>query len=309
MNRCPISYEEISKGLYSDNGLKKLNIRLKDLKQLNFTKEELLEEAALRSDKISINGVQPKISATLSVAESTFKFVDKKGIYIIKPQQAVYPNIPENEDLTMRLAQKAGIDVPMHGLVYDKTLTLHYFVRRFDRPGPNVKYHVEDFAQLSGKNRNTKYDSSMEQVAALIEKYCTFPAIEKVKLFRLTIFNYLTGNEDMHLKNYSILIKDDIVSLSPAYDLLNTTIALKKAKEETALPIKGKKNNLTRKDLVVYFGKERLQLNDQTITIVLNEMEDSISEWEQEISISFLSKESKEAYIYLLEKRKLVLGL
>ena len=79
-------------------------------------------------------------------------------------------------------------------MLYDKTLTLHYFIKRFDRTKPNVKYHVEDFAQLSGKNRNTKYDSSMEQVATLVEKYCTFPAIEKVKLFRLTLFNFLTGS-------------------------------------------------------------------------------------------------------------------
>lgn len=307
MNKCPLSYEEIADGLYSDKGLKKLDIRLKSLKQLDFTAEELLKEAAARSDKISLDGVQPKLSAALSVADSTFKLVDKNGIYIIKPQQMVYSHIPENEDLTMRLAQKTRIDVPLHGLLYDKTLTLHYFIKRFDRTKPNVKYHVEDFAQLSGKNRNTKYDSSMEQVSTLIEKYCTFPAIEKVKLFRLTLFNFLTGNEDSHLKNYSIIIKNDITSLSPAYDLLNTTIALKKAKEEIALPIKGKKRNLTRNDLVDYFGKERLLLNDQTISLVLNELKEIIPAWKEEIAISFLSKEAKEAYTNLLEKRSIIL--
>src|SRR5665647_993202 len=109
MNRCPLSYEEIADGIYSDKGLKKLNIRLKSLKQLDFTSEELLEEAAARSDKISLDGVQPKLSAALSVADSTFKLVDKNGIYIIKPQQMVYPHIPENEDLTMRLAQKLSL--------------------------------------------------------------------------------------------------------------------------------------------------------------------------------------------------------
>ncbi|MDR3610638.1 MAG: HipA domain-containing protein [Ignavibacteriaceae bacterium] len=201
------------------------------------------------------------------------------------------------------------MDVPLHGLLYDKTLTLHYFIRRFDRPKPNVKYHVEDFAQLSGKNRNTKYDSSMEQVSSLIKKYCTFPAIEKVKLFRLTLFNFLTGNEDMHLKNYSVITKNDITSLSSAYDWLNTTITLKKAKEEIALPINGKKNNLTRNDLVVYFGKERLLLNDQTILSVLNELKEIIPEWKKEIAISFLSKKSKEAYTDLLKKRSIILCL
>ena len=309
MNRCPISYEEITTGLYSRNGLKKLNARLNSLKPLDFTKEELLEEAAARSDKISINGVQPKLSATLSVSDSAFRFVEMNGIFIIKPQQAVHSNVPENEDLTMRLAEKAQIEVPLHGLIYDKAGALHYFIRRFDRPRPKVKYPVEDFAQLSGKNRNTKYDSSMEQVSMLVDKYCSFPAIEKVKLFRLTLFNYLTGNEDMHLKNFSVITKDDITSLSPGYDLLNSTIILKKAKEEIALPLRGKKNNLTRKDLVDYFGQERLKLNDQIIEKVLTDIATVIPAWKQEIEVSFLSMESKKAYIDLIEKRRVKLGL
>ncbi|MBI5726885.1 MAG: HipA domain-containing protein [Ignavibacteriales bacterium] len=303
MNRCPLTYEEISGGLYSRNGIKQLNSRLSTLLPLDFTKEELLEEAAARSGKISLEGVQPKLSAVLSITGSSFALTDTSGKFIIKPQQALYSALPENEDLTMRLAGIAGIEVPQHGLIYDKTGTLHYFVKRFDRIKKNQKYAVEDFAQLSGKNRNTKYDSSMEKVAGLVEKYCSFPMIEKIKLFKLTLFNFLTGNEDMHLKNYSLITKDDITSLTPAYDLLNTTIAVKNAAEEIALPLRGRKRNLNRKDLVNYFASERMGLNDRTIEIVLKQLLEAIPSWEKEIEISFLSDKLKEDYSSLLRRR------
>ncbi len=303
MNRCPLTYEELPEGLYSKTGIRKLNVRLSTLLPLNFTKEELLEEAAARSGKISIEGVQPKLSAILSISDSSFLLCDVNGKYILKPQQNLYNELPENEDLTMRLAVIAGLEVPQHGLIYDKTGTLHYFIKRFDRINKNGKYSVEDFAQLSGKNRNTKYDSSMEKVAGIVEKYCTFPIIEKVKLFKLTLFNFLIGNEDMHLKNYSLITKDEITSLSPVYDLLNTTIVLKNAAEEIALPIGGKKNNLSRKDLVNYWGNERLGLNKRTIENVTNELEKVIPIWEQEIKISFLSEKMKDIYLSLLRKR------
>lgn len=309
MNRCPLTYEEISEGLYSTDGIRKLTARLVTLLPLEFTKEELLEEAAARSGKISLQGVQPKLSAILSVPGSTFLLTDINGKYIIKPQQTLYAELPENEDLTMRLAGIADIEVPQHGLIYDKTGTLHYFIKRFDRIKKNQKYSVEDFAQLSEKNRNTKYDSSMEKVAGIIEKYCSFPVVEKVKLFKLTLFNFLTGNEDMHLKNYSIITKDDIITLSPAYDLLNTTILAKTTTEEIALPLRGRKSKLTRKDLVNYFAAERLGLNVRTIEIILAELTDAISLWKKEIEISFLSEKMKEDYLSLLQKRLAIIGL
>ncbi len=309
MSRCPLTYEVIPDGYYSLQGLRRLNSRLTTLQPLAFTKEELLEEAAERSAKISLEGVQPKVSAVLSVPESAFMLTDVNGKFIIKPQQPVYNALPENEDLTMRLAGIAGIEVPQHGLIYDKTGSLHYFIKRFDRSGKSEKFAVEDFAQLSGKTRNTKYDSSMEKVAGIIEKYCTFPMIEKVKLFTITLFNYLTGNEDMHLKNFSLITKNNITSLTPAYDLLNTTIVMKHASEEIALPISGRKRNLSRKDFINYFAVERLGLNDRTIDSVISTLMRAIPVWEGEIAISFLSDGMKEDYTSLLHSRRNILGL
>jgi serine/threonine-protein kinase HipA len=302
MNRCPISYEPCE-GRYSDKGLKLLSRQLTDLKELPFTARELRQEAAARAGKMSIQGVQPKLSARLLIKEQRFDVVDLGGRYILKPQVDGYLEVPENEDLTMRLAGLAGIEVPLHGLLYGIDGAMTYFVKRFDRTGRNHKLHVEDFAQLSGQTRDTKYRSSMEQVAGLIEAYCTFPALEKLKLFRLTMFCFLTGNEDMHLKNFSIIRKNDVISLSPAYDQLNTTIAVSRPEEEFALPLNGKKNRLNRQDLVDYFGRRRLGLTDRLLDKMLKDFLSVRTSWEALIGISFLSPNMKEKYVQILSER------
>lgn len=202
---------------------------------------ELREEALARVGKMSIQGVQPKLSAKLKIKNNCFEIVDQGGHFILKPQNEYYPELPENEALTMSLAAHIGIEIPAHGLVYSKDGSMTYFIKRFDRTGHN-KLAVEDFAQLSQHDRATKYNSSMEKVAKIIAQYCSFPKIEWVNLFKLTLFNFLIGNEDMHLKNFSLITRGPKVSLSPAYDLLNTTIAQRHAQEEIALPINGKKD-------------------------------------------------------------------
>ena len=302
MNRCPITYQTCD-GRYSAKGVRLLSRSLTELKELPFSAQELRREAAARSDKISIQGVQPKLSARLNIKKQQFELCDRNGRYILKPQIAEYREVPENEDLTMRLASLAGIEVPLHGLLYGRNKELTYFIRRFDRVGRKSKIHVEDFAQLAELSRDTKYRSSMEKVAALIEKYCTFPAVEKVKLFRLTLFCFLVGNEDMHLKNFSIIYKDDVIALSPAYDLLNTTIVLPKPEEELALPLNGKKNRLRQHDLIDYFGRDRLQLTDRIINKMLMELKQLRKPWKALLKISFLSNIMKEKYVGVLDNR------
>ena len=142
----------------------------------------------------------------------------------------------------------------------------------------------------------------------LIDDFCTFPSIEKAKLFNLVLFNFLVGNEDMHLKNYSIIISNGKVELSPAYDLLNSTIVLKGDTEEIALSLKGKKSNLNRNILIDYFGRERCNLTDKIIERFLKKIQKEIPAWFNLIDISFLSGEMKEKYKNLLYKRIDILG-
>lgn len=303
MNRCPITYEE-SENRYSKKGLKLLSRNLNNLSDLNYSKEELLHQAAMRAPKLSIQGVQPKLSAALNVSESKFEIVDKKGQYILKPPHEIYNEAPQNEDLTMRLSETVGFNMPLHGLIYGKDNSLTYFVKRFDRTGRNKKIAVEDFAQLSGASRDTKYNSSMEKVVKIVDQFCTFPAIEKAKLFELTLFNFLTGNEDMHLKNFSLIRNENKIEFTPFYDLVNTTLLLKRAEEEIALPIKGKKNNLNKNDIVEYFGKEVCGINNKVINKSIEKFSASFVEWNNLIEICFLSKIEKEKYRSLLMSRK-----
>ncbi|MCX6224105.1 MAG: HipA domain-containing protein [Bacteroidia bacterium] len=308
MNRCPITYEPCGEHLYSQKGLKLLSPVLKDLALLKYTAEELRSEAMVRASKMSIQGVQPKLSAVLNIKNGSLDVVDKNGRYILKPQHHIFPELPQNEDLTMRLASTIGIEVPLHGMVYAKDHSLTYFIRRFDRKGQKDKVPIEDFAQLAGMSRDTKYNYSMEKLVGLIDDFCTFPAVEKAKLFKRVIFNYLVGNEDMHLKNYSVIVQANKVEFSPAYDLLNSTIVLKGDIEEIALPVKGKKSNLNEDVLINYFGKERCGLTDKVIEKNLEEIKSKLPQWFVLIDISFLSSGVKEKYRLLLHKRLKVMG-
>lgn len=309
MNICPITYQPSDDARYSNKGLKLLSRNLVHLNDLALTQDDQLREAAVRSAKMSIQGVQPKLSARLNVKDGIFDIVDRGGEYILKPQNSFYPELPENESLTMKLAEMVDIEVPLSGMIYSLDKKLTYFIKRFDRYGKSKKLSVEDFAQLSGKSRETKYDYSMEKVVNLIDIYCTFPAIEKVKLFRLTIFNFLIGNEDMHLKNFSIITRDNKIELSPAYDLLNTTIVLPNEPEEIALPLAGKKRNLNSNILIDYFGKDRLNLNNRIISQVIDKIKSAFDNWEVLIKISFLTPPMKEKYLNLLKTRKERIGL
>jgi serine/threonine-protein kinase HipA len=309
MNLCPITYTPCGENRYSEAGLRILNAGLTTLKVFEYTAEEQRIEAFNRAAKMSIQGVQPKLSAVLSVKNGKFILVDKGGRYILKPQHQYYTQLPENEDLTMRLAGTIGLEIPVHGLLWSKDETLTYFIRRFDRKGQNDKVPVEDFAQLAGLSRDTKYDYSMEKIVKLIDDYCTFPAIEKIKLFKLVIFNYLTGNEDSHLKNFSIITDDNLVKLSPCYDLVNSTIELKQQDEEIALSLKGKKKHLTRNILVDYFGVERCGLTEKSIEKVLDTISKAIPKWKTLIAISFLSKEMQGKYLDLLDSRLALMNL
>lgn len=302
MNRCPITYENCGEDKYSKRGLELLSKSLSTLNDFPYTPKEQQQLALQFADKISIQGVQPKLSVALNIKKESFEVVEQNGTYILKPPHDIYEEVPQNEDLTMKLAALAGIKTPIHGMIYNIDGSFTYFIKRFDRLSKNQKVATEDFAQLLNLSRDTKYDSSMEKMIPVIEKHCTFPNKEKLKLFRMVIFNFLTGNEDMHIKNFSLIRKNDLVELSPAYDLLNTSI-LMKTKEEIALPLRGKKSNLHRDDLLTYFGSERLGLSDTLIQKELNGFERAIQMWPELIRDSFLSPGMQKRYLEMISAR------
>lgn len=198
-----------------------------------------------RSDRISLSGVQDKISVKLE--RGTLVPTERDGEYLLKPVLSTpglsYQNdIPANEHLTMQIAgQIAGIAVPPNGLVFFPDGSPAYVVKRFDRDAvTGQKLSQEDFCQLSGRSRETygrnfKYEGSYEELGQQLERYCPSYVVEIEKLFLLIVFNYAAGNGDAHFKNFSLVptpLGDHV--LSPAYDLVNTRLHLP---QESALAL------------------------------------------------------------------------
>lgn len=308
MNRCPITYELCGSALYSEKGLKHLSRNLKTLLKFPYTAKEQIELATHLATKISIQGVQPKLSVRLDTPRGVFCPVEKGGTYILKPPHQIYEELPQNEDLTMKLADVVEIETAFHGLIFNVDDSLTYFIKRFDRISRNHKVSVEDFSQLLGYERDTKYESSMEKLIPLIHEHCTFPLLEKAKLFRRILFSFLVGNEDMHLKNFSLIRRKNMVELSPAYDLINSSIVLK-SPQEIALPLRGKKSKLSRADLIDYFGIERLMLPTVIMDQELSVFSNAFPSWEALITNSFLSQKLQGRYLALLKERKNRLAL
>ncbi len=199
--------------------------------------------------KMSISGVQPKLSVRLADKdnEPRLEVTGEGGQYILKPQVQAFANLPENEDLCMTFAQDLGIDVPPHCLVHLKDKSLAYVVKRFDREGRR-KIHQEDFAQILEKK--DKYNGSVEEIGRKLKEASEVPGLDVQLFFERVIFNFLIGNGDAHMKNYSVIYNEEgLVRLAPAYDLVCSRIVIPEEADESALTIKGKKSRLKRKDM------------------------------------------------------------
>ena len=203
---------------------------------LDFDKEKFMSYRLELSDRMSISGVQDKIS--LKVENGRLIPTAENGEYILKPAPVKNMgfmfelDIPANEQLTMQIASQVfGISTAACGLVEFSSGEYAYITRRFDRRN-NVKLQQEDFCQLSNRTpethgKNFKYDGSYEETGQILKKYCNAYRVEIVKLYKIIIFNYIFSNGDAHMKNFSLIESEygDYI-LSPAYDLLSTSIHL-----------------------------------------------------------------------------------
>jgi len=266
-----------------------------------------IEELAIDSLKrrISLPGVQPKLSLDFikeSERKTRLTIVDLWGRFILKPPFAEYPEMPELEDLTMHLAEHLKIKTAEHTLIRLKSGELAYLSKRFDRIKKN-KLHVEDMAQLTETLAENKYRGSMEKIGKIILKFSDYPGIDVIRFFELTLFSFLTGNSDMHLKNFSLMRnEEDEIILSPAYDLLATKLLLPNDTEEVALTLNGKKNNLSRKDFDSF--AENLKINSSALKRIYERFEQNFDEHYEIINKSFLTSQMKEKYIDLLKERR-----
>jgi serine/threonine-protein kinase HipA len=261
------------------------------LPTLNVNTQELYALAAKMAGKMSISGVQEKVSLKLSKDKASLAVAASGGRYILKPEPNRFSGLPQIEHLTMRLATLTSIEIPPVGLIRLSDDSLAYVIKRFDRLDDGKKLQVEDFCQLSEKPIRDKYDGSAELCVRLLRKYASEPLIEVWKLYRLLLFAWWTGNSDLHLKNISILTTTDGVRrLSPAYDLVCTRIFLPDD-DRLAIPIGGRDKNFTRRRWLEF--AEYCAIPEKAAVRLLSEQIEALSPAKTLIGDSFVRDEAK----------------
>ncbi len=271
---------------------------------MEYRREDLDDLAAqVIQSQTALTGVQPKLSLNLNKHEGTNRLtiVGLWGDFIFKPQSDDYPELPENEDLTMHLAEAARIKVVPHSLIRLADGSLGYITRRIDRTRKGEKIDMEDMCQLTLHPTEYKYKSSYEQIAKAIATYSTTPKLDLVNYMQILLFSYITGNNDMHLKNFSLYRPQKFYQLAPAYDLLNVAVANPKDKEELALTMNGKKTRLKRQDFLK--ASSTMGIEERVTLQLIENMLKAYPTWKELIEMSFLSDDMKEAYLELLNTR------
>ena len=267
--------------------------------QLPYSRANINELAReVIQNKTTLTGVQPKLSMDLNRGgrdePDRLTIVGLWGRYILKPKSDSFPWLPEDEDLTMHLAEIAKIQVVPHALIRFSDGELTYITRRIDRDNDGRKYLMEDACQLSQRLADDKYKSSYENIAKLIRQFSSMSQLDLVNYWEVVVFSWVTGNSDMHLKNFSLLSRvPGLYTLAPAYDLLNVHLLFDDP-EELALTLNGRKRKITRQNFVN--AMKTSGVDDKVITNILQRFQKVQPRWNAFIDQSFLPADMREQY-------------
>ena len=265
-----------------------------------------LAKSVIRT-QTTVPGVQAKLSMDIQRVEHTTRFtiVGLQGRFILKPQTEQYAELPENEDLTMHLAEQAEIVVVPHCLARFADDRLVYLSKRIDRTPKGEKVPMEDLCQLSEQLTEYKYRGSYEQISKVINRLSSAPMLDVVNFWQVVLFSWLTGNSDMHLKNFSLYAPKGNHVLSPAYDLVNTLVVMPSDPEELALNLNGKKRKISWRDWSAAMTRsgvlEKVQENMRKRFVAV------LPQWEETIRNSFLSAEMQNQYLTIVRVRMAML--
>ncbi|WP_417858790.1 HipA domain-containing protein [Xanthomarina gelatinilytica] len=263
------------------------------------------------AQRVIVTGVQPKLSLGFTIGEEKNRLTivgALNGKYILKPPFELYPQMPEIEALSMLLSQACGIATVPFLLIPMKSGELAYLTRRIDRTAKDEKYPMEDACQFTERLTEHKYLGSYEQIAKGIITYAQNPLLEVVKFYQQVIVSFLIGNNDMHLKNFSLIaFKDNQYQLAPAYDMVAVKLVIPDDPEELALNLNGKKRKLKRNDFNEAMTKAHIP--EKAIENLWNRIEKGMLNWQEIISGSFISNGSKETLLELIRIRANQVGL
>ena len=312
MSRCLYCYKELKEGQKDFHpACARKFFGTKDAPQLPYVRSQIkdLAKEVVRS-QTTLTGVQAKLSLDLNKGRQDesdrLTIVGLWGKYILKPQTDVYRSLPELEDLTMHLAEAAKICVVPHSLIRFADGELCYITRRIDRNKDGSKVPMEDMCQLSQRLTEYKYKGSYEQIAKLINKYSTTPKLDLINFWEVVVFSWITGNSDMHLKNFSLynIAKGEHV-LTPAYDMLSTTLVMPEDTEELALTLNGKKRKITKNDFIKSITGSGIE--EKVIENIAKKFSHTVTKWFELIDNSFLPKNMQKQYKNLILRRLILL--
>lgn len=280
--------------------------------ELPYTRDNIKDLAReIVTASTTITGVQAKLSLDISRGTKgetqRFTIVGLWGRFILKPQTDRFANLPENEDLVMHLAEAAGIKTVPHSLIRFADGELCYITRRVDRGKKGEKIAMEDMCQLSERLTEDKYKGSYERIAKLVHKYSSGSLLDVINFWEVVVFSWLTGNADMHLKNFSLFRPIGNYVLTPAYDLLSTAIVMPDDDEELALTLNGKKKKINRQD----FEKAMLGsgMDAKSIDNLFKKFARVLPKWSEIIRQSFLPKNQQNQLQELIERMATRIGI
>lgn len=314
-NKCLCCYKELKKGEtgYHASCAHKL-FGNKQAPILPYTRDNI-DKLALEvlKSSTSVTGVQAKLSLDINRGGKNepdrLTIVGLWGNYILKPQSPKFTAMPELEDLTMKMAEAAKIETAAHSLIRMADGELAYITRRMDRNSDGSKRSMLDMCQLSNRLTEHKYRGAYTQLADIIRNYSSTPMLDIQRFWEIVIFSWITGNSDMHCKNFSLLDREGIgYTLSPAYDLLAVALTGIDDKDELAMPLTGYGVDDTQYiagcDRISFIEAMEISGIESNVgNKLINRLIKNQARWLELIDNSFLSDSLKNTYKKLIGER------
>ena len=310
MSKCLYCYQELENGQmdYHPACARKF-FGSKTAPILPYSRENMSELArqVIRTSA-SVTGVQAKMSLDVNRGgkdePAKFTIVGLWGKYIFKPQSGQYPCLPELEDLTMKMAEAARIRTARHTLIRMADGELGYLTLRMDRGRKGEKISMLDMCQLSNRLTEHKYYGTYQQLAETIKTYSSAPMLDVQRYWEVVLFSWITGNSDMHCKNFSLVdTGNGEYTLAPAYDLLAVLLADPKDTEEMAMSftVGGAKTGFDRNTFMTAFTQSGIPV--AVADKMIERMKGCLPQWTELIGQSFLPEKMKVDYCSLLRNR------
>ena len=310
MSKCLYCYQELENGQVDYHpGCARKFFGSETAPLLPYSRENMSELArqVIRTSA-SVTGVQAKMSLDVNHGgknePAKFTIVGLWGKYIFKPQSGQYPCLPELEDLTMKMAEAARIRTARHTLIRMADGELGYLTLRMDRGRKGEKISMLDMCQLSNRLTEHKYYGTYQQLAETIKTYSSAPMLDVQRYWEVVLFSWITGNSDMHCKNFSLVdTGNGEYTLAPAYDLLAVLLADPKDTEEMAMSftVGGAKTGFDRNTFMTAFTQSGIPV--AVADKMIERMKGCLPQWTELIGQSFLPEKMKADYCCLLRNR------